>query len=135
LLCGSELHELLVCALVPREPNPTAIAEYMCATLTSADQTLFRHLRRLPPAHYLVADRRGVRVKRYYDLEPSREIRYRADDQYGEHFLEVFKEAVRCRLRAQTSVMAELSGGLDSSSVVVTARALQREGDGPSAPL
>jgi asparagine synthase (glutamine-hydrolysing) len=134
LLCGSELHQLLACPAVPREPNATTIAEYMCATLTAADETLFRHLRRLPPAHYLVADRGAITVKRYYDLDPGRTIRYATDDQYAEHFLEVFKEAVRCRLRMRTPVAAELSGGLDSSSVVATVLALQREGQGPPAP-
>jgi asparagine synthase (glutamine-hydrolysing) len=134
LLCGSELHQLLACPGVPREPNAPVIAEYICATLTTADETLFRHLRRLPPAHYLVADRRGVTVKRYYDLDPARTIRYATDEQYAEHFLEVFKEAVRCRLRLRTAVAAELSGGLDSSSVVATIAALQREGSGPPAP-
>jgi asparagine synthase (glutamine-hydrolysing) len=135
LLCGSELHQVLACPGVQREPNAPAIAEYMCATLTAADETLFRHVRRLPPAHYLVADRRGVTVKRYYDLDPARMIRYATDEQYAEHFLEVFKEAVRCRLRLRTGAAAELSGGLDSSSVVATIAELQREGGGPPAAL
>jgi asparagine synthase (glutamine-hydrolysing) len=135
LLCGSELHQLLACPAVPREPNPPVIAEYMCATLTDWNSTLFRHLHRLPPAHYLVADRRGVAIRRYYDLEPARAIRYGTDEQYAEHFLEVFKEAVRCRLRALTSPAAELSGGLDSSSVVVTLAALQAEARVPSPPV
>ncbi|MBV8357731.1 MAG: hypothetical protein JO189_07315 [Deltaproteobacteria bacterium] len=134
LLCGSELHQLLVCPAVPREPNAPMIAEYMCAILTSADETLFHHLRRLPPAHYLVADRRGITIRRYYDLNPARTIRYATDEQYAEHFLEVFKEAVRCRLRMRTGVAAELSGGLDSSSVVATVMALQRKGGGPPVP-
>jgi asparagine synthase (glutamine-hydrolysing) len=106
----------------------------MCATLTGADETLFRYVRRLPPAHYLVADWRGVAVKRYYDLDPQRTIRYATDEQYADHFLQVFKEAVRCRLRASGTVAAELSGGLDSSSVVVTMRLLQRENGGASVP-
>jgi asparagine synthase (glutamine-hydrolysing) len=134
LLCGSELHQLLACTAVRCEPNAPAIAEYMCATFTSGDETLFRHLRRLPPAHYLVAERRAVTVKRYYDLEPAQTIRYTTDEQYAEHYLQVFKEAVRCRLRARTTVAAELSGGLDSSSVAAILGALQREGRGSSEP-
>jgi asparagine synthase (glutamine-hydrolysing) len=135
LLCASELHQLLVCPHIPREPNPPAIAEYMCATLSAPEETLFRHIRRLPPAHYLIADRRGVTVRRYYDLDPTRSIRYGTDEQYAEHFLEVFKEAVRCRLRASSPVAAELSGGLDSSSVVATVKTLQHPGRSRSAPL
>jgi asparagine synthase (glutamine-hydrolysing) len=135
LLCGSEPHQLLACPGVPCEPNAPVIAEYMCATLTSIEQTLFNHLQRLPPAHCLIADSGGVVIKRYYDLDPARVIRYGSDEQYAEHFLEVFKEAVRCRLRARAAVAAELSGGLDSSSVVATIGALQREGDCTLAPL
>jgi asparagine synthase (glutamine-hydrolysing) len=100
----------------------------MCAILTSPGETLFRHIRRLPPAHYLIADSRGVATKRYYDLDGSRAIRYGNDQQYGEHFLEVFKEAVRCRLRSHVPVAAELSGGLDSSSVVAMVKGLQVDG-------
>jgi asparagine synthase (glutamine-hydrolysing) len=132
LLCGSELHQILQSLAVPREPNLPAIGDYICATFNCPGETLFRHVQRLPPAHWLIADQRGVAVKRYYDLDPARSIRYATDDQYAEHFLEVFREAVRCRLRAPTAIAAELSGGLDSSSVVVTALALQREeGAGP----
>jgi asparagine synthase (glutamine-hydrolysing) len=135
LLCGSELHQLLQSPAVPRVPNPAAIADYMCATFNGSDETLFRHLRRVPPAHYLMADSRGVTVRRYYDLDPARAIRYATDEQYAQHFLEVFKEAVHCRLRAPAGVAAELSGGLDSSSVVVTALALQREATARPVPL
>jgi asparagine synthase (glutamine-hydrolysing) len=135
LLCGSELRQLLQYPAVPCEPNPGPIAEYLCATLNQPDETLFRNLRRLPPAHYLIADRSGVAVKRYYDLNPVRAIRYATDDQYADHFLEVFKEAVRCRLRVPGRIAAELSGGLDSSSVVVTALAMQGKGAAPPVPI
>lgn len=134
LLCASELHQLFECPVVPREPNAPVIAEYLCATLTSPEDTLFRELRRLPPAHYLLADQRGVRVRRYYDLDSARTIRYRTDEQYAGHFAVIFKEAVRCRLRSHASIAAELSGGLDSSSVVAMLGALQREGRGCPQP-
>ena len=133
VLCGSELHQLLGYPGVPCEPNPPTIAEYMSATLTRTDETLFRRLRRLPPAHYLQVDPQGVSIKRYYDLDPSRTIRYRTDAQYAEHFLAVFKEAVSCRVRSRFPVAAELSGGVDSSSVVATLFALRRENGDRSA--
>ena len=43
-------------------------------------------------------------------------------EEYAEAFLEIFKEAVRCRLRSSTPIGSSLSGGLDSSSIASTAR-------------
>jgi asparagine synthase (glutamine-hydrolysing) len=60
-------------------------------------------------------------ITKYWDFNPSRRIRYRSDAEYEEHFRVVFAEAVRRRLRSDRPVLAELSGGMDSSSVVCMA--------------
>ena len=92
-------------------------------------QTLFAGIRRLEPAHYLRIGSRGMESGRYYDLDPAREIVYRDDDEYAAHFLTLFKEAVRCRLRSPKGVAADLSGGVDSSSIVCTAQKLRHDGE------
>src|ERR1041385_2910178 len=46
-------------------------------------------------------------------------VRYRSDREYEEHCREKLTEAVRVRLRAKHPVFSELSGGLDSSSLVL----------------
>lgn len=46
-------------------------------------------------------------------------IQYRSDGEYEERFREEITQAVRGRLRAKGPVFAELSGGLDSSSIVL----------------
>ncbi len=60
-------------------------------------------------------------ISTYWDFDPSKRIRYRTDGEYEEHFRQVFGEAVRRRLRSDSSVLAELSGGMDSSSIVCMA--------------
>ncbi|HEY6249492.1 MAG TPA: asparagine synthase-related protein [Candidatus Angelobacter sp.] len=64
----------------------------------------------------------------YWDFDPSRTISYRTDAEYEEHFRTVFREAVRCRLRADLPITAELSGGMDSCSIVCMADALLAAG-------
>src|SRR5467141_3650637 len=60
-------------------------------------------------------------VSKYWDFDPSRRIRYRTDGEYEEHFRSVFAESVRRRLRSDSPILAELSGGMDSSSIVCMA--------------
>jgi asparagine synthase (glutamine-hydrolysing) len=60
-------------------------------------------------------------VSKHWDFDPSKRIRYRTDGEYEEHFRAVFGEAVRRRLRSDSPILAELSGGMDSSSIVCMA--------------
>lgn len=53
-------------------------------------------------------------------------LRYRTDGEYEEHFREVIQEAVEVRLRTKRPVFAELSGGLDSSTIVLMADRILR---------
>src|SRR5262249_59217617 len=66
--------------------------------------------------------RRGKQtVSKYWDFDPSKRISYPTDAEYEEHFRIVFGEAVRRRLRSDSPILAELSGGMDSSSIVCMA--------------
>lgn len=128
-LAASELLQILHHPGIPQEPNEGLIGEYLTGRLITREETLYRGVMRLPPAHMMIVTERGPRISRYYDLDPSRAIRYRTDDQYGAHFLEIFKDAVRCRMRVHDGVASELSGGLDSSSIVCTAQSMIRAGE------
>ncbi|MGB8411338.1 MAG: asparagine synthase-related protein [Candidatus Binatus sp.] len=128
-LCASELHQLFQDPRVVRRPNEPAIAEMLVRLPVDREETLFEGIRRLEPAHYLSVSARGVERRRYYDLDASREITYRSDGEYSDHFLSLFKEAVRCRLRSNKGVASDLSGGLDSSSIVCLTEQLRHDGE------
>ncbi len=127
-LWGSEIRQIFAVPAVPKQPNLGMIGEYLIDEVTSLEETLYTDIMRLPPAHYLVITAERTRKVRYWDIDPAREVRYSTDQEYAEHFLEVFQEAVRCRLRSQAKVGACLSGGLDSSSIVGMAQSLYRTG-------
>jgi len=60
-------------------------------------------------------------VNKYWDFDPGKRIRYRTDAEYEEHFRSALATAVQRRLRSDRPVLAELSGGMDSSSIVCMA--------------
>jgi asparagine synthase (glutamine-hydrolysing) len=78
----------------------------------------------VPPASYVRIRSGCESVHTYWDFDSSRTIRYRNEIEYEEQFRVVFRESVRRRLRSSTPVLAELSGGMDSSSIVCTADCL-----------
>jgi asparagine synthase (glutamine-hydrolysing) len=60
-------------------------------------------------------------VSKYWDFDSGKRIRYRADAEYEEHFRSALAIASQRRLRSDRPVLAELSGGMDSSSIVCMA--------------
>lgn len=126
-ICGSELQQLFEDVNIPCEPNEGMIGEYLATAIADEEETLYRGIFRLPAAHSLTIQPGRLLKKRYWDIDPAREVRYRTDEEYAEHFLEIFKEAVRCRLHSHKPVGVQLSGGVDSSSVVGVVQSLYRE--------
>jgi len=75
----------------------------------------------VPPSCFVRLERGRQAIRKYWDFDPNKRIRYRTDAEYEEHFRSVFAEAVQRRLRSDAPILAELSGGMDSSSVVCVA--------------
>jgi asparagine synthase (glutamine-hydrolysing) len=125
---ASEIKGLLCVPEVPRRLNEVRVADYLVPILEDKEITFYQEILRLPPAHRMTVDRNGVRIEPYWSLDPYRKVRYSSDGEYAEAFREVFTEAVRCRLRSAFPVGSLLSGGLDSSAIVCTARQLLSPG-------
>lgn len=85
------------------------------------DRTPFSEIHCVLPGHYLVANHKSINTSRYWACDGELQIRYRSDAEYEEHFRELFRGAVRARLRAKGPVWSHLSGGLDSSSITCMA--------------
>lgn len=105
--------------------------DYIAGWLSSfpaAHLTPYNGIRSVPPSSFVCLTRTKQRTVKYWDFDPGKRIRYRTDGEYEEHFRSVFSEAVRRRLRSDSPVLSELSGGMDSSSIVCMADALIRRG-------
>jgi asparagine synthase (glutamine-hydrolysing) len=75
----------------------------------------------VPPSCFISVEGGQYSVRKYWNFDPSKRIVYRTDVEYEEHFRDVFAESVRRRLRSNAPILAELSGGMDSSSIVCMA--------------
>jgi asparagine synthase (glutamine-hydrolysing) len=94
----------------------------------AAHLTPYVDIHSVPPSSSVILRAGKQTVGTYWDFDPRKRICYRTDAQYEEHFRDVFAESVRRRLRSDAPILAELSGGMDSSSIVCMADTVIAQG-------
>jgi asparagine synthase (glutamine-hydrolysing) len=107
--------------------------EYLAGWLAffpAAHLTPYSGILAVPPSCFVQLQPKGVTIRKYWEFEPGKILRYRADSEYEEHFRSLFTQSVRRRLRSELPILAELSGGMDSSSIVSVADALLKHEQG-----
>lgn len=117
---------------------PEIDEEFVADFLTfpnASERTPYEDIRSVPPGCALVAGRIGEELHCFWAFDPGRHILDAGDAEHEERFRELFREAVRVRLRAEGTVCAELSGGLDSSSIVCMADEILRAGEAEAGKL
>lgn len=103
-------------------PNAGFLAERLSGGVVSLEETAFDLIRRVPPAHALsIAPGDSAFAAAKYWTPPQTLPARRTDDDLIQEFDERLSAAVRACVRAYGPVAAELSGGLDSSSIVALA--------------
>jgi asparagine synthase (glutamine-hydrolysing) len=90
--------------------------------------TPFVGIHAVSPCSYVFLGPGKRLVRKYWDFEPGRRIRCGTDHEYEEQFRTLFGKAVQRRLRSDRPVLAELSGGIDSSCIVSVADRLIAQG-------
>ena len=123
LYFGSEM-KCLRAADVPVELDPEALRLYFQFGYIPDPYSVFRAVRKLPPASWLVYEQDGsVRQGRYW--EPPAPVALGSqermtEEQACQRLRQTFDEAVRIRMIADVPLGAFLSGGIDSSCVVAS---------------
>jgi asparagine synthase (glutamine-hydrolysing) len=92
------------------------------------NRTPYEGIYSVPSGHAVCVSSDATKVHRFWALPNGDEIRYRTERRYEEQLRALFREAVSVRLQTRLPVLAELSGGLDSSSVVSMANHVIRSG-------
>jgi asparagine synthase (glutamine-hydrolysing) len=128
---ASELKSVLATALFPLRLNEKRVAQYLRSDLQDQHATFYQDVWRLPPAHSLTVTAESIQCRRYWALDPCRELESRTDEDFEAEFRDRFLQSVHVRTASCGPIGAMLSGGLDSSSIVCAAsREPRRNGGG-----
>jgi asparagine synthase (glutamine-hydrolysing) len=119
MVFASEIKSLLCVPGIEKRCDLDAVWDYLSFRYVPGPRTLFTGIRKLPPGHCAVWERRELRQWAYYtppDGLARMDVEI-AQDPAGE-FLQRLDEAVRIRMVSDVPFGAFLSGGIDSSAVV-----------------
>ena len=126
LLVSSTIESLRLHPDVSARLNDLAIADFLLASFNQDPATTsFHDIQRLPPAHTLTASAERLSIRRYWALPIEDPIYLRRDQDYLDEFRRLVRVAVSDRLRTDR-VSVFMSGGIDSSTLAVTACDLLR---------
>lgn len=112
---ASEVKTLVGAGLAANQKNPDAIAGLLLLGSVPAPATGIRGVDCLLPGHYLVADARGVTIRRYWELDGA-EPRATASG-----LPQTLEETVQRHMVSDVPVGVFLSGGVDSAALVALA--------------
>jgi asparagine synthase (glutamine-hydrolysing) len=132
---ASEIKALLAHPRIPARPHPQAVYAYLVngAVDSGAEigETFFADIHSLPARHALSLEADGtLRLWPYYDLSPNLDYPAPRFEAQAEAFGALMTDAVRLHLRSDVPLGSALSGGLDSSSLVLLINRLLQEENG-----
>lgn len=117
LVFSSEIDSLARHPGLSREMDEEALDLYLQLQYIPAPWSIYKSIRKLPPAHYAIYDKNGFHIHKYWDLNYRSTIRI-SEEEALEGLEDKLNEAIRLRMIADVPLGALLSGGVDSSVVV-----------------
>jgi asparagine synthase (glutamine-hydrolysing) len=114
---ASEIKALLAYPEIDKDIDLQALDAFFTYSYIPAPLSIFKGIRKLPPAHVMKINQHEVSIKKYWDLyfQPDHS---KTESYFTERFEEIFADSVKMRLLSEVPLGAFLSGGIDSGMIV-----------------
>lgn len=116
LLFGSEIKTILALSKVSREIDYHALSDFFSLQYIPAPHTIYREIRKLPPACCMIIEKGRSRITKYWTLQ------YDDSCLTGEEAIDTIdrelQRSIRLQMISDVPLGAYLSGGIDSSLLV-----------------
>ena len=114
---GSEIKAILALQDIPRDIRLDAVYDFFAYQYVPDPKSIFQHIHKLPPAHYMVLNKDGFTITEYWDLS-FKNISTASEDANKQQLKALLEHVTKLRMISDVPLGAFLSGGVDSSGVV-----------------
>lgn len=125
-LFASEMKSMLQYG-IDKELDYTSLQTYLHLNYIPAPHTIFAHVKKLLPGHYLKVSTKKLETGQFYSIAEKPTTPSLSYDEAQKQLKKLLDDSVQRRLVADVPVGAFLSGGIDSS--VITALAVKHKPD------
>ena len=135
LVFASEIKSILELNSVKREINKSAMNQYFALRYNPSEETLFKDIKKLLPGHYIrfSLEDKAIIPSKYWDINIE-ESGNESLGSYEKKLFELLKDSVREQLISDVPLGAYLSGGIDSSAIVLMMSLIRKE-ENSNAPI
>ena len=130
-LFASEAKAFLAHPAFRPEIDPAQVDEQLAFRYVAGEASLLKGVRHVRPGHRVTITPRGMSEQRYWTIPDRPETLSLSREQAVDQLADLLRLSVDAQLRSDVAVGCQLSGGVDSSLVMVMAGA--RSGGGPDA--
>ncbi len=123
---STDYRALLALPFVEDNPDKTLLYAVLSDTYhIDTQSTLYENIKRLPQAHSMEINARGITKKKYWTPGVEQKIILPSEEEYAKALYTLVEDSIRIRIKGIIPTIAsEFSGGLDSSVVTILANSL-----------
>ncbi|MCK5493197.1 MAG: asparagine synthase (glutamine-hydrolyzing), partial [Candidatus Omnitrophica bacterium] len=97
LIFGSEIKSIFMDNRVERAIDPRGLAQLFTFWANLGAQTVFKGIKELAPAHFLLFKDGNIITQRYWDLDFSKQQSKHSEQEYCEQLLDLLKDSIKLR--------------------------------------
>ncbi len=116
-LFGSEIKAILANPDFKKEFAEENVSYYMTFASLPAPYTLFKNVKKLPSAHWMIIDKDGIEQKEYWNpLKDNQYPENESEEYYVNEIRKILKNSIEKQMVSDVPFGCFLSGGIDSST-------------------
>lgn len=116
---GSEIKAILALPDIKKEIRLDAVHDFFAYQYIPDPKSIFKHIHKLPPAHYMLIKDGEVDIQEYWKLSFTK-VTKDSEQESIQKLQGIVQETTKRRMISDVPLGAFLSGGVDSSGVVAT---------------
>ncbi|MEM3393931.1 MAG: asparagine synthase (glutamine-hydrolyzing) [Candidatus Methanomethylicia archaeon] len=119
LIFASEIKAILEDKSISIIPNDKVIYKFLVYSFNDdADETFFKNIKRLLPAHYMIVNEDGIKIRKYWDLKINRKLKnLKSEYEIAKELYTLLEDSIKRHLISEVPIGTCLSGGIDSSTI------------------